>query len=193
FIISYMPWIGAGAGLLLSGMMAVSSNVSGVMGAVGATLLLFSLGWLLKRMFSYPHIFTEPRTVRSLVSEVEVSGVRPIPCVMEGEIIGRGIPGLFWSEDLVLQDDGGYIIMDYRQPLRILEILFGWVRAEKLVGKRVRAYGWYRRTARPYFELRRLEFEDGSTVTSYIYPVMQFFIYMGIALGAVILGLAALM
>jgi heat shock protein HtpX len=90
---------------------------------------------------------------------------------------------------LVLQDGTGYIVADYRQPLRIFEFLFGWIKAEKLIGRRGVAWGWYRRSPRPYFELREMVLEDGEKVTSYSYPVAQFFVYAGMLVGAVLLAL----
>jgi heat shock protein HtpX len=106
--------------------------------------------------------------------------------VLSGRVIGRGVPGLFYSEDLVLQDDTGFIILDYRQPLRILEFLFGWTRAEKLIGMRGEAEGWYRRSPKPYFEMRRLRLENGTTVTSYFYPFTQALIYLTLLAGVVL-------
>ena len=115
--------------------------------------------------------------------------MRAIPCTVEGQIIGRGIPGLFYSEDLVMQDEGGFIVLDYRQPLRIFEFLFGWIKAESLIGQRGKAMGWYRRSPKPYLEMRYLQLDNGEKVTSYNYPVAQFFVYAGMALGAVLVAL----
>ncbi len=77
----------------------------------------------------------------------------------------RGIPGLYWSEDLVLQDDSGFMVLDYRQPLGILEFLFGLFRAQSFVGQQVTATGWYRRFPRPYLELWQVGLPDGTTHT----------------------------
>jgi heat shock protein HtpX len=99
--------------------------------------------------------------VEGLVSEVDVSHITPIPCIMEGEIIGRGVPGLFWSDDLVLRDDSGFLTLQYRQPFGFLEFLFGWLKAGKYVGRPARVYGWYRRAPGPYVEVQRIEMLDG--------------------------------
>ena len=84
---------------------------------------------------------------------------------LRGKIIGRGIPGLYWSEDLVLQDDSGFMVLDYRQPLGILEFLFGLFRAQSFVGQQVTATGWYRRFPRPYLELWQVDLPDGTVHT----------------------------
>ncbi len=186
-VVNYLPLIGFLLGLLVVAASPLQSQVS--LGSVGIVLLMTCAAWWIKRRFSYRHVFDATRTVTSLVSEVKVSAVRSIPCTLEGQIIGRGVPGLFYSEDLVLQDDTGYIVVDYRQPLRILEFLFGWIKADKLIGQRGKAVGWYRRAPRPYFEMRKLFMEDGETITSYTYPLAQFFVYAGMVLGAILIAL----
>jgi heat shock protein HtpX len=156
------------------------------LGVVGLMVFCVSAGWWLKRRFSYRHNFDAQETVEGLIEEVKVSRVRSIPCTIRGKIIGRGVPGLFYSDDLVLQDATGFIVLDYRQPLRIFEFLFGWIKAEKLIGEQGEAVGWYRRAPRPYFEMRRLKLDSGEVVTSYFYPFTQFFIYVGLVIGAVL-------
>jgi heat shock protein HtpX len=87
----------------------------------------------------------------------------------------------------VLQDHTGFIVLDYRQPLRIWEFFFGWLKADHLIGKTGTAVGWYRRSPRPYFEMRRIMLDDNKKVTSYLYPVVQFFVYAGMVAGVILL------
>ena len=159
-------------------------------GLFGSLLFFMSAGWWLKRRFSYRHQFTEKQIVGGLIEKVKVSRIRSIPCTIQGKIIGRGVPGLFYSDDLVMQDDTGFIILDYRQPIRIFEFLFGWIKADKLIGLHGEASGWYRRAPRPYFEMRELRLANGEVVTSYLYPFTQFFVYAGLALGVLLMLLA---
>ena len=119
---------------------------------VGLGLLFAGFGLLGKTFYQYPRGFRDAE-VAGLVKEIKVSPVRAIPVRLRGKIIGRGIPGLFWSEDLVLQDATGFIVMDYHQPLAFLDFLFGIFKAERFVGEEVEAIGWYRRAPRPYLEL----------------------------------------
>lgn len=182
--INYLPAL---AVLVGAGLAALFFSNLGYVGAAGLIMLLGSVAWWFKRRFSYRHEFDQGRKVKSLVNEVKVSAVRSIPCTIEGKIIGRGIPGLFWGEDLVLQDDSGFIVVDYRQPLGILDFFFGLVKAEKLIGQRGKVMGWYRRSPRPYFEARQIVLESGETVTVYSYPVAQFLLYAGMILGTALL------
>lgn len=182
--INYLPLIGAVAAI---GVYIFLNLLLGInIGVVGLVVFLMSAGWWFKRRFSYRRNFDAQETVQGLIEEVKVSRVRSIPCTIKGKIIGRGVPGLFYSDDLVLQDATGFIIMDYRQPLRFLEFLFGWIKAEKLIGMEGEAVGWYRRAPRPYFELRELRLNNDETVTSYFYPFTQVFVYAGLVIGAVL-------
>ena len=183
----YLPTLAGLAGVGLAA--AALFSLGWTFGAAGLFFIMLGVAWWVRRWFSYRPSFREERTVRSLIGEVKVSAVRSVPATIEGTIIGRGIPGLFFSEDLVLQDSTGFIILDYRQPLRILEFFFGWVKAESLIGKRGKATGWYRRSPRPYFEMRQLVLEDGERVTSYVYPLGQLLIYAAVLFGALLLAL----
>ncbi len=185
---NYLPILGLLAGIGISLALGISSGVEWRL--LGIVVLSGSAAWWLQRQFSYRHKFTNPRDVKTLISEVKVSGIRSIPCTIEGKIIGRGVPGLFYSEDLVLQDGTGFIVLDYRQPVRFFEFLFGLLKAESLIGRQGKAMGWYRRAPKPYFEMRRLILDGGETVTSYTYPVTQFFVYAGILIGILLIVLA---
>lgn len=170
-----IAWAGVATGLPLAG--------------VGVGLLVWGSAWWLKRRFVYPRDLSRPRVVSDLVSEVKVSRVRAVPGTLQGRIIGKGIPGLYWSEDLVLQDQSGYIVLDYRQPLRLWESLFGLLRADRLIGATGKAKGWFRRAPHPFFELRELELGDGRVIKTYAYPLGEFMNYAVLTLG--VLAVAA--
>ena len=128
----------------------------------------------------------QPREVAELIDTVKVSGIRPVPATLKGKIIGRGIPGLVWSEDMVLQDDSGFMFLDYKQPLRIIEFIFGLFRTKGLIGKDVTVKGWYRRSPMPYFEMKELV-ADGKTHTCYVYHVKMIVCFLAIAIGAALM------
>ena len=123
---------------------------------------LMGVGAFIRNWFAYRGKIFENRTVATLMGQVKVSPVRPIACTMQGKIIGKGVPGLIWSEDFVIQDPTGILFLDYKQPLALWDWLFGLLRAGRYQGKEVRVTGWFRRSPMPYLELYKLEVLDGS-------------------------------
>jgi len=125
----------------------------------------FLLGgtYLLRTFFSYNFSYFPHMKISSLLKKVKVSGVRPVPCMVRGRIIGRGVPGLIWSEDFVLQDNSGIIFLDYRQPLGIWNFLFGLLRAKRYQGEEVEITGWYRRSPTPYIEIKNMKTSTGKS------------------------------
>ncbi len=126
---------------------------------------VFLLGgaYLIRTIFSYNFSFFPEMKIASLLKKIKVSGVRPVPCKIKGKIIGRGVPGLIWSEDFVLQDNTGIMFLDYRQPLGIWSFLFGLLRAKRYTGKDVTITGWYRRAPVPYIEIKSLKSSEGKS------------------------------
>lgn len=149
---------------------------------------------LLKTRFKYRKGGFPKRTVADLVGEVKVSHIRPVPATLLGRIIGRGIPGLIWSDDLVLQDESGFMVINYRQPLAILEFIFGLLRAKKQVGKEAKVVGWYRRSPMPHFEMYKLITED-KTRKGYVYGTKLVLAWicagLGVLLTVLLVGSAA--
>ncbi len=152
--------LGGGAVLAFAGVKEESLLL-----VAGAALGGWALGNLIHLRFAYPKDEFPSREVSDLVGEVKVSYIRCKPATLRGKIIGRGIPGLYWSEDLVIHDGSGFMTMDYRQPLPILEFLFGLFRADSFVGENVVARGWYRRYPVPFLELWKVQLPDGTTHT----------------------------
>jgi heat shock protein HtpX len=136
---------------------------------LGVALALFAAGGLIKtvcvyRGKLYPHL-----SVAALMGHVKVSPVRPVPTTVTGQIIGKGVPGLVFSKDFVLQDTTGILFLDYQQPLGLWNFLFGLLRAGRYQGKEVRVTGWFRRAPMPYLEVYRVETLDGSEPTRTCY------------------------
>lgn len=104
-----------------------------------------------------------------------------MPATIRGRIIGKGVPGLIYSEDLVMQDSTGYIFLNYEQPLNIFNFLFG-LKNTAYIGTEVVVTGWYRRAPVPYFEIYKLQAFDGVN-TAYIYWYKILFALFLIGLG----------
>ena len=107
-------------------------------------------------------------TVEELLGETKVSGVTPIPCEVEGNVIGRGDPGYVFSEDFVIRDKTGIIFLDYNQPMWLINKIFAFFKAKTFIDKDIIVKGWYRRSPVPYIEIYQMEM-DGKIKKVYTY------------------------
>jgi Zn-dependent protease with chaperone function len=176
----FLPWLGLliGAGAAAALWHPVWSSVCLALG-----VSLAGVGSLLKTNFVYRRDFFPHLSVAALLHKVKVSAVRPVPATLTGTIIGKGVPGLVWSKDFVLQDQTGIIFTDYQQPLAIWNFLFGLLRAGQYQGKQVRVSGWFRRAPVPYLEINQVEVIDGSLPSRRCYSL-----YARLAVGAVLIA-----
>ena len=145
---------------------------------------LIGAAYLAVVYFSYNFSYFPEMNIASLLKKVKVSKIRPVPCVVKGKIVGRGIPGLIFSEDFVLQDGTGIIFLDYQQPLGIWNFFFGLLRAKRYIGEEVTITGWYRRSPVPYIEIKTLETEYGKS-NCYVFNVKIIFAWVLIVGGIV--------
>jgi Zn-dependent protease with chaperone function/Zn-finger nucleic acid-binding protein len=158
--------VGAGAGLALSWSLVWWKIL---LVTLGAGFALAGVGSLFKTRFTYRRDFFPHLSVAALLHRVKVSGVRPVPATLTGQIIGKGVPGLIWSENFVMQDRTGILFLEYHQPLSLWNFLFGLLRAGRYQGKEVRVSGWFRRAPVPYLEINSIETLDGSEPTRRCY------------------------
>ncbi len=129
----------------------------------------------LKARFSYRFGVFPEKSVSDLLSEVKVSGIRPVPCRIKGVIIGRGIPGLVWSEDFVLRDDTGIIFLDYRQPLPFWDTFFGMFKRAEYDNQVAEVTGWYRRSPAPRIEIESIKVPGQKERKCYTYAARYVF------------------
>jgi Zn-dependent protease with chaperone function/Zn-finger nucleic acid-binding protein len=167
-LVMFLPLVGlaVGMGIALALGLTGLAGSRAILSLIGLPVLGLGVGSFIKTLLMYRGDYFSPLSVAGLLHKVKVSNVRPVPARMRGTIIGRGVPGLIWSEDFVMRDATGILFLDYRQPLRIWEWLFGLFRAGEFAGKPVEAIGWFRRAPLPYLELKSITV-DGVTRNSY--------------------------
>ena len=132
-------------------------------------LLASGITSILKTKFSYKSDIFPEMAISSLLKKVKVSSVRPVACKAKGTIIGRGIPGLIWSEDFVMQDETGIMFLDYRQPIPLWDFFFGLLKRARYNQQKVDVIGWYRRAPVPYIELKSIKSEREKERNCYSY------------------------
>ena len=147
-------------------------------------VLLMSTGvfWILRTLYRYGGSF-EAATVGRLLEDMEVSQMLPRAVKLTGTILGRGVPGAFWSPDLVLRDATGIIFVLYRQSIPFARFMFGVSEADSFIGQQVEVEGWFRRGMTPYIEMSKITSEGGQAHRTYSRWVQYAVSVVAIALG----------
>ncbi|MFX0033274.1 MAG: zinc metalloprotease HtpX [Promethearchaeota archaeon] len=163
FVLSAI-WLFAAIGWLNIGPLATFSNLV-LMWATG--FFVMGIAVIMRTSYMYRKGF-KLATVLELVTQINVSPVRPIPAILKGTIIGKGIPGYVFSDDLYFQDDNGNAMrIDYRFGLSIVDFFWALTKVNRLIGQRVQIKGWYRRGPGPYLQVDTLETETGRRFRNY--------------------------
>jgi len=106
FLVSLSPWI-----LGLFTFLIVS---------IPGTLAAFGIGMLLQLAYRYPFGASQPTTVLEEMSNPYASPARGKPVELSGKVIGRGVPGYIFGEDMMYQDKTGLIFLNYTSALGFL-------------------------------------------------------------------------
>jgi len=145
-------------------------------------MILAGATWILRTWYRYHGEF-QNATIGTLIQDLDVSQMRARAVRLEGEIVGLGVPGVFWCPDLVLRDDTGMLFILYRQTIPFARFLFALMSADELIGKRVLIEGWFRRGLRPYVEMSALKTEEGTTRRAWSRWVQYLLAGLAVAVG----------
>lgn len=157
-----------------------------ILAAFGGVLLLTALSSFIPLRRKYPNSNYKETTVANLLGEVKVSEITAIPCILSGEIIGRGNPGCIFNEDFVIRDSTGIVFLDYNQPMHIINKIFALFKSPEYFNKTITVKGWYRRSPVPYVEIKSMII-DGKTKKCYTYRFTKIFIWLLAITGLVLI------
>ena len=125
---------------------------------IGVWLAIIGIGVILATLYRYPGKAPEESTVIDLMSDLYASPVRGRAVKLNGKLIGRGVPGLIFSEDMVMQDKTGLMFLNYESWLPLIgNLIFGLRKVPKLVNKDAKISGWFLRGVFPLVGLKMLE------------------------------------
>lgn len=119
-------------------------------------LVVLGVTWALRIAYRYHGEF-KPKQVEDLLEDMAVSQMRTRAVELQGEIVGNGLPGAFWSPDLLLRDKTGLMFVLYRSSIPFGRLWFAISNVDRYIGEQVTLKGWYRRGMRPYVELSQIE------------------------------------
>lgn len=153
----------AGYGIYLSIFSPVITNFQ----HITFSFLIIALGtaMLLRDYFHFKGSLFPITQVSSLLKKVKVSKIRPVPCTLQGKILGHGVPGFLASEDYIFEDETGIIILDSREPIRFWEKLFSILDKDNFHNKEVIIEGWYYRDSIASIVVSSVTY-DGRTIYS---------------------------
>jgi len=147
---------------------------------------LIGFGFIIRTKFMYRSGF-EPKSIVELLSNVKASPIRCEPAILEGTIVGKGIPGYYFSDDLYFEDDTGLLYIDYRFGVKIVDFFWSIMRVPSLIGQKVRIKGWYRRGPSPYLQVDTINAEDGRRFRNYTKHLTYFWAVLMFIIGGLIL------
>ncbi len=172
--ISVIPYITKGRGLI---------PIVGVSPLVFLSISMFLWFVFLRISLNYSYTTKSPQhfKIASLLKFLKVSPLYSIPCKIKGKLLGKGIPGYIFSEDFVVQDETGFIFVDYQHMLGLMNYIFSIFSLPDLIGKEVEIEGWFRRAVVPYIELKKIKI-GGKEYGAQAYKWKYIFCYfLGIA------------
>jgi Zn-dependent protease with chaperone function len=126
------------------------------------------LGFILRNEYKFTSRQAKPMTVFELMSDIYASPVRGTPAVIEGKVIGRGVAGYRFSEDMMMQDKTGLMYLNYESVVPMFgNLIFAWSKVKKLMATPIKAEGWFVRGLTQRIDLKLLT-TDGKEIKSAI-------------------------
>ena len=124
------------------------------LGILAAGLIGFGVGTVAQVLYRYPAEIFKEATTLELMEDVYASPIRGKRRSLDGKIVGRGIPGLIFSKDMMFQDKTGLIYLRYEGLIPLLSnLIFALFKVDKLVGREGKTDGWFFRSLAPRLEL----------------------------------------
>jgi len=124
-------------------------------------ILLLGISLIVITLYKYPRKQPQDSTVLDLMSDIYASPVRGKRINLKGKLIGRGVPGLIFSEDMIIQDRTGLMFLKYDSWFPVLgNLIFGLKKVPQLINKDAKISGWFLRGVSPMVGLKSLETSD---------------------------------
>ncbi len=159
---TFFSWIFLGVVFLLTGVEFTSTlPFTNYISFFSFSIVVAGVFLLIQNAFKYNSQFAE-HDLLDLIGTIKVSPIRPVPTISRGYVIGRGIPGLFYSEDMVIRGENAIMYIDYDFGFKLINTLFGIFKIDGLIGQDVEVTGWYRRGPSPYIQVSQIRLLDGS-------------------------------
>ncbi|NOZ82122.1 MAG: M48 family metalloprotease [Candidatus Micrarchaeota archaeon] len=171
----------------------ITRILSAFEGFIAGCLLVFGATLFISTLYRYPSTKHAKRSsVIELMGDMYASPVRGKSVELRGKLVGRGIPGYIFSEDLMMQDETGLIYLNYESWLLLPgNVSFALRKVKELIGKTIVVRGWFLRGITQQVVIDRIEVEEtGERIRGYakklslVFSAVMF--YIGILMAAVV-------
>jgi hypothetical protein len=115
---------------------SVVSAIKAFFNLMSFSLIGLGLSIIAKTLYRYSSENPKKTTILELMGDIYASPIRGVAVELDGAIVGRGVPGLIVSEDMMFQDETGLIYLDYEGIIPFFgNIVFALTKLESIIGK----------------------------------------------------------
>jgi Zn-dependent protease with chaperone function len=123
---------------------------------------VFALGLILQLPYKFPGGAATETTVLEQMRNPYASPLRGKSVTLSGQVIGRGVPGFVFGEDMMYQDSTGLVFLNYSSAFGFIgNIFFALKKIKTLFGIPSRAAGWFYRGGGSVVSLKYIQTDQG--------------------------------
>jgi Zn-dependent protease with chaperone function len=117
---------------------------------------------LLRIIYRYPSLKSADQSnIYTLMTYLYANPVRGYPVQLTGQVVGRGVPGYVFGEDMMMQDNTGLLYLNYEGPFSIISnLVFAIKKFKKFLGENIKAEGWFFRSNTQFLQLKDAQSSD---------------------------------
>jgi Zn-dependent protease with chaperone function len=120
----------------------------------------FAFGLILQIPYKFPLSRPVETTVLEQMRNPYASPIRGKPVALSGKVIGRGVPGFIFGEDMMYQDSTGLVFLNYSSAFGFIgNIIFALKKIKTLFNVPSRAVGWFYRGIGSMISLKYIQTE----------------------------------
>jgi len=141
----------------------------------------FALGLILQLPYKFPGGVATETTILEQMRNPYASPLRGKPVTFSGQVIGRGVPGFIFGEDMMYQDSTGLVFLNYSSAFGFIgNIFFALKKIKTLFSVPSRAAGWFYRGIGSMVSLKYIQTDQGKVRS---HPILWSFLVPLILLG----------
>lgn len=141
----------------------------------------FALGLLIQTIYKFPFGKAVETTILDEMRNPYASPIKGKPILLTGQVIGRGVPGYMFGEDMMYQDKTGLTFLDYNSLFSFVgNFFFALGKIKTLFNVPSKAEGWFFRQMSSIVSLRYIQ-TDKETIESH--PILWSFVLSVILFG----------